>query len=378
MRKRFLLFLFMLMIPVAWAAAQSDPPPVLKALADLNQRLGLQLTLKDFNWRWSQDVYPDSSLGCLQSGQTVVTGQVAGYQVTLFVNDITWDYRVSGDLSIVILCSPQPTPVPTQRPTNTPPPTYTSEPNKPLAPILCEGSLPFRLTVGSMGRVILNGLPNNVRSQPGSSGSLAGELAAGSAFYVIDGPVCSGGLTWWYIAETSSDLAGWTPEGRGAEYWLEPYYPYGTPTPTNASLGQFSLVTNTPVPGATLVIPTSTPIQPTIPPPPSPVSTAIPLPSTTPTFIPTTTAIVCSSALPPRLVIGQQGQVTPGIPNNLRQGPGSSTKYVGEIPPGGVFTVLDGPRCASGLAWWQVSYNGLTGWTPEGQGGEYWVEPISG
>jgi uncharacterized protein YraI len=59
----------------------------------------------------------------------------------------------------------------------------------------------------------------------------------------------------------------------------------------------------------------------------------------------------------------------------MRQGPGSSTAYVGEIPPGGVFTVLDGPRCASGMAWWQVSYNGLTGWTPEGQGSEYWVEP---
>jgi uncharacterized protein YraI len=70
--------------------------------------------------------------------------------------------------------------------------------------------------------------------------------------------------------------------------------------------------------------------------------------------------------------------VTPGIPNNLREGPGSSTKYVGEIPPGGVFTVLDGPRCASGIAWWQVNYNGLIGWTPEGQGTEYWVEPIAG
>jgi hypothetical protein len=88
MRKRLLLFLFMLMIPVVWASAQADPP-VLKALADLNQRLGLQITLKDFNWRWSQDVYQDSSLGCPLPGQTVVAGQVVGYQVTLFVNDIT-------------------------------------------------------------------------------------------------------------------------------------------------------------------------------------------------------------------------------------------------------------------------------------------------
>src|SRR5689334_17311521 len=136
MRKRFLLFLFILMIPATWAAAQSDPPPVHKALADLNQRLGLQLTLNDFNWRWSQDVYQDSSLGCPLPGQTIVAGQVVGYQVTLFVNDITWDYRVSGDLNTVILCSPQPTPIPMERPTNTPPPTYTPDPYKPVAPAL--------------------------------------------------------------------------------------------------------------------------------------------------------------------------------------------------------------------------------------------------
>src|SRR5688572_30382726 len=118
MRKRLVsILLFMLLIPAAWAMAQAEPPPVLKALADLNRRLGVQLTLIDFNWRWSQDIYPDSSLGCLLPGQTVVTGQVTGYQVTLFYEDIIWDYRVSADLGTVILCSPQPTPIPMQRPT---------------------------------------------------------------------------------------------------------------------------------------------------------------------------------------------------------------------------------------------------------------------
>jgi hypothetical protein len=372
MRKRLIsILLFMLLIPAAWAMAQAEPQPVLKALADLNRRLGVQLTLSDFNWRWSQDVYPDSSLGCLLPGQTVVTGQVTGYQVTLFYEDIIWDYRVSADLGTVILCSPQPTPIPTQRPTNTPPPTSTVDPSREPAPIVCPGSLPFRLTVGSMGRVVPNGLPNNVRSLAGSSGTLNGELKAGSAFYVLDGPVCSGGLTWWYVAETTSDLIGWTPEGRGVDYWLEPYYPYGTPTLTTNLL-----VTGTPtVPGG---FPTRTPFAGTLPPTlpsPSPTLPGLSFPTMTTTAIPTTTALICASALPPRLVIGKSGRVTPGIPNNLRQGPGSSTSYVGEIPPGGVFTVLDGPRCASGMAWWQVSYNGLTGWTPEGQGSEYWVEP---
>jgi hypothetical protein len=372
MRKRLIsILLFMLLVPATWVMAQAEPRPVLKALEDLNRRLGVQLTLRDFNWRWSQDVYPDSSLGCLLPGQTVVTGQVTGYQVTLFYEDIIWDYRVSADLETVILCSPQPTAVPTQRPTNTPPPTSTVDPSREPSPSVCPGSPVFRLTIGSMGRVILNGLPNNVRSLAGSSGDLNGELQAGSAFYVLDGPVCSGGLTWWYVAETTSDLIGWTPEGRGAEYWLEPYYPYGTPTLTTNLL-----VTVTPTaPGG---FPTRTPFAGTLPPtllPPSPTLPGLSFPAMTTTASPTTTAIICASAIPPRLVIGKSGRVTPGIPNNLRQGPGSSTAYVGEIPPGSVFTVLDGPRCASAMAWWQVSYNGLTGWTPEGQGSEYWVEP---
>ena len=78
------------------------------------------------------------------------------------------------------------------------------------------------------------------------------------------------------------------------------------------------------------------------------------------------------------MVINATGQVTPGIPNNIRQAPGSSSKYVGEIPPGNLFTVLEGPTCASGMAWWKVNYNGMIGWTPEGQKGEYWIEPVLG
>jgi hypothetical protein len=48
---------------------------------------------------------------------------------------------------------------------------------------------------------------------------------------------------------------------------------------------------------------------------------------------------------------------------------------VGRIPGEDGFVVLEGPVCAEGYAWWRVDYNGTLGWTVEGTGEEYWVEP---
>jgi Tol biopolymer transport system component len=82
--------------------------------------------------------------------------------------------------------------------------------------------------------------------------------------------------------------------------------------------------------------------------------------------------------LPPRLVIGGQGQVTPGEANNVRDIPARSGTKIGEIPAEAVFTVLDGPVCADEFHWWQVDYQGLIGWTVEGSGSDYFVEPVEG
>lgn len=90
----------------------------------------------------------------------------------------------------------------------------------------------------------------------------------------------------------------------------------------------------------------------------------------------TPAAINCSTAPVPRLTNGRYGRVTPGLPNNIRSLPGSSGALLGQIPPGGVFAVLSAPTCASGFYWYQVNYNGLLGWTPEGGSGQYWVEPV--
>jgi hypothetical protein len=217
---------------------------------------------------------------------------------------------------------------------------------------------------------VSSGTPNIVRQAPGQSGGYLGQLPANEIIYVLDGPRCTADMAWWYVADTQSRLIGWTSEGQGTDYWLAPVYPpdyvTATPSPT-AAIGTvptlIPFATNTPDAAVNV------PIRP------SPTATVFVPTATPPTFYPTTTAIVCNATLPPRLVVGRSGRVTPGIPNNIRAGAGTSTAYVGEIPPGGVFTVLEGPQCASGMAWWKVNYNGLTGWTPEGQAGEYWVEP---
>jgi ABC-type antimicrobial peptide transport system permease subunit len=39
--------------------------------------------------------------------------------------------------------------------------------------------------------------------------------------------------------------------------------------------------------------------------------------------------------------------------------------------------VLEGPVCAENMAWWKVQYQGQTGWTAEGQGTDYWLEPLT-
>ena len=88
--------------------------------------------------------------------------------------------------------------------------------------------------------------------------------------------------------------------------------------------------------------------------------------------------IRCRGFLPSRLLIRERGRRIPGTDNNLRDQPSADSQKVGEIPGGGVFIVLDGPQCdPEGIAWWQVDYDGLVGWTAEGLRGTYWLQPLA-
>lgn len=84
----------------------------------------------------------------------------------------------------------------------------------------------------------------------------------------------------------------------------------------------------------------------------------------------------CPDTLPSRLVVGELGKVTPGDDNNLRDAPSRNGARVGSIPEQSIFTVLDGPVCADGYAWWQIDFAGQTAWTVEAIDGEYTLEPL--
>jgi hypothetical protein len=79
------------------------------------------------------------------------------------------------------------------------------------------------------------------------------------------------------------------------------------------------------------------------------------------------------SILPFRMRRDGMGYVLGDSPNNIRATPSVNGEIVGQLDPGIPFTVVAGPVCSDGLAWWEVDHP--SGWTSEGQGDEYWLQP---
>jgi Tol biopolymer transport system component len=80
-----------------------------------------------------------------------------------------------------------------------------------------------------------------------------------------------------------------------------------------------------------------------------------------------------------RLTLGMLTTVSQGDPNRVRSGPGKANKIIGQLYPGTVSKVVEGPVCTDGLVFWRVenaTIPGGSGWTAEGDGKEYWLEPL--
>lgn len=197
-----------------------------------------------------------------------------------------------------------------------------------------------RLSVGDIALVSdYDPYPLNVRATGNISASVMFQIPIREQFTVISGPVCHDGYRWYEIGY--SGRSGWAAEvGRNGIYNM---VRNGQPLP--GSSNTVSQTNNQSSQGSS--------------------------------------AVTCSGALPPRMIVGQAGRVTYGYgPTGLRDRPqGSVTE---RIPEGGVFTVLDGPTCTTAqqghLNWWHVRTDaGHEGWMPEGYvNGPYWIEPVSG
>ncbi|MGJ3239627.1 MAG: hypothetical protein ACFE0Q_13035 [Anaerolineae bacterium] len=85
----------------------------------------------------------------------------------------------------------------------------------------------------------------------------------------------------------------------------------------------------------------------------------------------------CENAPPVRLSEGEIARVISAtVPNRIRSLPTTEGAIVGEIPGNGELIVRGGPVCAENYTWLQIEYGTVTGWTVEGTGTNYFLEPL--
>jgi hypothetical protein len=114
---------------------------------------------------------------------------------------------------------------------------------------------------------------------------------------------------------------------------------------------------------------------------PVPPATQTPLPTNTPTFDPLSAPIYypLADCVASRLYVGDVAMVSlVGGPNGVRYGLDMSEATVSEYAqPGDQLEIVDGPWCSHGWIVWLVrTKSGFVGYTPEGNGDEYWLWPV--
>jgi Tol biopolymer transport system component len=82
-----------------------------------------------------------------------------------------------------------------------------------------------RVKIGDLVSIVGDS-PTRVRSEPVKGENVVGQFPPGESYTIVGGSVCADGLVFWQMADpTLPGGAGWTAEGDGTEYYLEPYLP---------------------------------------------------------------------------------------------------------------------------------------------------------
>jgi hypothetical protein len=227
-----LLFGLLLLHIAGPLTAQGAPDQINIALSRLSGQVNRNVQLSDLdNWRWAQDLYPDMSLGCPQPDTAYAQVVTQAYKFLLTYEGVTYDYRVSANGSVVILCgviggSDQAGATPTAVSADDIDLTVGCPSPEPGVIYL-----PQRMTTDIQARVAA-GPPIIQRSEPSDTGMALGEIPALAIVRTTAGPVCADGQLWWQV--DYDGRIGWTVEGRDGSYWLEPVP--ALPIPANLPL----------------------------------------------------------------------------------------------------------------------------------------------
>lgn len=75
------------------------------ALNALSTDVGAAVTTTDLaNWTWQEELFSDAALGCPQPGMVYAQEITRGFRITLVYNGVTYDYRVTPNGQVVVLC----------------------------------------------------------------------------------------------------------------------------------------------------------------------------------------------------------------------------------------------------------------------------------
>jgi hypothetical protein len=126
-----------------------------------------------------------------------------------------------------------------------------------------------------------------------------------------------------------------------------------------------------------IIPPTPVPMTPT------PPATDTPAPpSPTPTFDPLSAGIYypLEGCVASRLHVGDKAMVSlVGGPNGIRYGRDlNEATVIAYAQPGAILEIVNGPWCSRGwIVWFVRTADGVEGFTPEGDGNEYWLLPVA-
>ena len=214
-----LLTLLFLLTPLL-AMGQGAPAQIDAALLDLSARLGYSLALDDLaQWRWQQSTFADSALGCTDVDGS--GGALLGYSFLLTYGGAVYDYRVSADETIVILCSQGD---PLAEEDNTPLTLYSNR----LCPPTAAGGPYMRSRVNVGMDTLPLGYSINMRGQAAPTGQVLRALPAGTPVRITDGPDCAGGFVWWLAL--AGGQTGYIAEAGNNTYFIEPQPPNPLPS----------------------------------------------------------------------------------------------------------------------------------------------------